>query len=92
MQVDENNINEVLKNIEVETYFLHDYGNGIFLNDKQTDILDRYGFDYKKYNSINSLLFDIEEYLNDDYDGDNDELEWVSSQLSENNYYQNTKK
>lgn len=70
--------------------FLKNY-NGLLLNQKHIDILNRYDIDYRKYSSINSLLFDIEDYLNDT-DDDCDDLEWVSSDLAERNYYQNTNK
>ena len=43
------------------------------------------------YSDINSLLFDIEEYLNDS-DAEVPDLEWVSEALSEYNYYNNTNK
>lgn len=65
--------------------------NGIYLSDEQIEILNRYDFDYRKYNSINSLLFDIEDYLNDSY-SDLDDLEYVSKSISEFNYYHNTNK
>lgn len=86
-----NNIDDLLKNIE-EPIFLKDCGNGIFLNDKHIHILNKYGFDYNKYSSLQALIFDIEEFLNDGYRSDIEDLEWLSSQLAENNYYQNTKK
>lgn len=88
----EYNIDELLKDMDLEKDMLHDYGNGLLLSDKHISILNRYNINYKKYNNINNLLFDIEEYLNDNGDLDNDDLEWVSSDLSERNYYQNTKK
>lgn len=93
MQVNNENydIEKLLENVDLEENLLHDCGNGMLLSDKHIAVLKRYDFDYKKYNNINSLLFDIEEYLNDDSD-DADDLEWVSSDLAERNYYQNTKK
>ena len=38
---------------------------------------------------MQELLFDIEEYLNDEY---NDELDIVSNQIAELIYYKDTKK
>lgn len=94
MQVNNENydIDELLKNVDLESDLLHDCGNGMLLSDKHISILERYDISYKKYNNINSLLFDIEEYLNSNSGDENDDLEWVSSDLSERNYYQNTKK
>lgn len=65
--------------------------NGIYLSDEEIEILNRYDIDYKKYNSVNFLLFDIENYINDSY-VDLEDLEWVSKNISEFNYYHNTNK
>ena len=45
--------------------------------------------DYLKYNNISSLIYDLEEILNEEY---NEELDKVSSELAEFNYYNNTNK
>lgn len=63
--------------------------NNIYLSNEQIDILNKYNFNYKKYNDIGELLFDIENYLNYDY---NVELDDLSQYLSEFNYYHNTNK
>ena len=63
--------------------------NNLLLSDYQVSVLNRNGIDYKKYNTIRELIFDIENCLDDDYD---DELDMVSSQLSEYIYYSDTKK
>lgn len=63
--------------------------NGLLLSNYQVDVLKRNGLDYLKYGNIHDLLFDIEECLYDNYD---DELDLVSSQLSEFVYYNETKK
>ena len=63
--------------------------NGIRLSDYQIMVLDRNGFNYLKYGNIHDLLFDIEEELNNNYDG---ELDLVSSQIAEFIYYSETKK
>ena len=59
------------------------------LYDFQIDILKRNGFDYLKYTNIKEMLFDIEEYLYDEYD---DELDLVSSQIYEYIYYKDMNK
>ena len=64
--------------------------NGIYLSDNQIEVLKRYDIDYKKYISLNSLIFEIEEILNEEVDAS--DLEEVSSRLSELNYYNNTNK
>ena len=63
--------------------------NNILLSDYQVAVLNRNGIDYKKYASIKELLFDVENCLDEDFD---EELDLVSSQLSEFIYYNETKK
>lgn len=64
--------------------------NGLVLSDEQVEILKRYEFDYRKYSNLSSLIYDIEYYLNECSDAE--DLEWLSSSLSEINYYNNTNK
>lgn len=63
--------------------------NGFLLSDYQVSVLNRNGIDYKRYNNVRELLFEIENYLDDDFD---EELDLVSSQLSEFIYYTDTNK
>lgn len=63
--------------------------NGLILSDFQIEILKKYDIDYLKYNNISSLIYEIEDILNIEY---NEELDKLSSELSEFNYYQNTNK
>ena len=67
-------------------------GNDIYLSDIQIDILKQYGFLYQNYSNLKSLIFDIEEYLNENYDQELEDLENVANSLSEFNYYYNTNK
>lgn len=68
--------------------FLEKHGN-IYISLEQINILKKYDIDINKYSNINELIYDIENILNEyDYD----DLEWVSSSLSEYNYYNNTNK
>lgn len=64
-------------------------GNGIYLSDNQIEVLNRYDIDYSRYNSLSSLIFDIEEILNEE---SLEDLEDVSNKLSELNYYNYTNK
>ena len=61
----------------------------MLLSDYQINVLNRCGLNYKNYNNIRDLLFDIEEVLFDNYD---EELDLVSNQISEFIYYSDTKK
>ena len=80
------NIDELLKTIKPN---LHKSYNGIFLTDEEVSVLKLYGFDINKYSDIKELMFDLEEYLNDEMQ---DDLEQVLLSLAEFNYYNNTTK
>ncbi len=83
-------INELTKDVYNDKSMIKMRGNGIYLSDNQIEVLNRYNIDYKKYNSLSSLIFEIEEILNEEVDVD--DLEDVSDKLSELNYYNNTEK
>ena len=88
---DENlDINELTKEVYDDKSMLKMRGNGIYLSDNDIEVLDRYGINYNKYGSLDSLIFDIEEILNEETDLE--DLEEISSKLSELNYYNNTNK
>lgn len=83
-------IDSLTKDVYNDKSMIKMRGNGIYLSDNQIEVLKRYDIDYKKYVSLNSLIFEIEEILNEEVDAS--DLEEVSSRLSELNYYNNTKK
>lgn len=85
-------IEELVSNLNPRANMLKKCGNGIYLTEDQQTILKQYGFDYEKYPNIKNLIFDLEEYLNENYDQDIEELESVANSLSEFNYYNNTNK
>lgn len=89
---EEVNVDDLIKDIDLEKDMLKDYGNGMLLTENYVEILNRYDIDYKKYSDLNSLIYEIEECLNDSYGIDVDDLEWLATELSERNYYQNTRK
>ena len=67
--------------------------NNIYLSNKQMNILDRYMIDYKNVVDMNELIFKVEQYIEDNYSYEElDELENLSLELSEFNYYYNTNK
>jgi len=82
-------VDEALKASKVENDFLKRRDNGILLSDYQILVLDRNKINYKNHNNLSSLLFEIEESLNEE---ENEELEEVSRQLSEIHYYSETNK
>ncbi|HAB67552.1 MAG TPA: hypothetical protein DCE23_09325 [Firmicutes bacterium] len=63
--------------------------NGLLLTDNQVGILERYNIDASKCGSMTELLYMIDQV--DDTD-DDDELTYLAENLSETNYYQNTRK
>lgn len=69
----------------------HKKFNDIYVTQEQINILKNYDINIEKYSSINQLIYDIEEYLNNSNEYLED-LEWVSQSLSEYNYYNNTNK
>ena len=89
---EEVSIEELLKKTNPREDIHKNCGKGIYLSNAQQEVLKNFGFSVEKYPNLKSLLFDIEEYLNENYDEDLEDLESVASALSEFNYYQNTNK
>lgn len=75
---------------DIEKTKLKKIKNDIYLSDAWIEILERYDIDYRKYNSISALIFDIEEILNSGVGAN--ELEELSRDIQEFNYYNNTNK
>lgn len=63
--------------------------NGLLLTDKQVNVLEKYDINYKNIRNMNELIYEIEDILNQDYYED---LDLVSKELAEYNYYNNTNK
>lgn len=73
-----------------DKYMHKQIGNGIFLSDYQIDVLLKYEIDPYKCSSINDLIFQIDEVLEDDDSAE--DLDNISREISEFNYYSNTNK
>lgn len=87
----EYDIEELLNNIKFD--FKKDNGKGILLNDYEISVLERYGFDYRKYGDLNSLIFDLDNYINEEgCFNDVDDLEEVLDKISEYHYYNEVNK
>lgn len=69
----------------VNTEFHKDYGNGIFLTDSQVKTLNKYHIDYLNCVNVGDLIFHIEHLLNEV--GSLNDLDLLSSEISEFNYY-----
>lgn len=91
MTYNKEEIDQIVENTFNENK-LNKVGN-IYLSNKQINILDRYEIDYKNVVDMSELIFKVEQYIedNDMYD-EMDDLENLSLELSEFNYYYNTNK
>lgn len=69
---------------------LNKISDNLYLSNRQIEILKRYEIDYKKFNDIKSLMYEVETALDEVYD--EDDLQALSIELSEFNYYHNTNK
>lgn len=83
-------VNEIAKDIYNDKGMIKMRGNGIYLSDNQIEVLEKYNIDYTNYASLSSLIFEIEEILNEETDIE--DLEEVSQKLAEINYYNYTNK
>lgn len=82
-----NEIDRIIQDIFEENQ-LEKINDKLYLTKRQIDILKRNDIEYKS-KSIDQLIFELEDILN--YE-ENDELDRLSSELSEFNYYHNTNK
>jgi hypothetical protein len=82
-----NDIDRIVQEV-FEQNQLEKINDNLYLTKNQIDILERYDIEYKS-KSIDQLIFEIEDILN--YE-DSDELDKLSMDLSEFNYYHNTNK
>lgn len=80
---------EAIKIADIDKVIMKRRDNGLLLSDYQIEVLNKNGIILANYSNLDTLLFDIEETLNNDYDL---ELDLISSQLAEYKYYKDTKK
>ena len=79
--------------LDIEDYSKYlsvDNGKGLLISQDDFFVLEKYGFDYTKYSSLSDLIFDVDNYISQG-NGD-DDLEDMLINISEINYYINTKK
>lgn len=81
-------IDDIVKKTHEELK-LNKINDNLYLTNKQIEVLERYDINYNT--NIESLMFELEEILNDS-EGDLSDLEEVSNAISEFNYYHNTNK
>lgn len=68
---------------------LNKINDKLYLTNKEIEVLEKYDIDYNT--SIDLLMFNLEEILNDS-DGELTDLEEVSNSIAEFNYYHNSNK
>lgn len=66
---------------------LNKINDKLYLTNKEIEVLEKYDIDYNT--SIDLLMFNLEEILNDS-DGELTDLEEVSNSIAEFNYYHNS--
>jgi hypothetical protein len=79
-------IDEIVKKTH-EDMKLNRINDNLYLTNKEIEVLERYEINYNT--SIEELMFNLEEILNEN---DYEDLEEVSNSISEFNYYHNTNK
>lgn len=83
------NINDLIEDINIDKNIPLKRKNGLVLRNSQIEILERNGINYEEYTTLSNLIMAIEEILIEE---DNEELEYLSEELSEINYYNYTNK
>ena len=73
-------------------YLSYDNKKGILLNKQDKSVLDIYKINYQTKSNLKDLILEINEYLEDNYYEDLDDLEIVLSHLEETYYYTEIKK
>ena len=88
MQIDNQNID--IDDLVSDKYMHNEIKKGIFLSEYQIEVLTRYQIDLDKISSVEELIMIMDEII--DEDPDSDDLEQISKEISEFNYYSNTNK
>lgn len=86
----EYNLDEIIAGINFEDNKFNNI-NGLMLTNREITVLEQYKINYKSCSSLKEILFEIEDILND-MDIVDEELDYISSTISERDYYQNTNK
>ncbi|MBQ6134696.1 MAG: hypothetical protein IJI60_00070 [Bacilli bacterium] len=85
----EYDIEELSKNLDFKSGEMVNIGNGIFLTNREIEILEIYQVPYKNCHTLKEIIFNIEKVM-EEMDIPEDELDLVSSSIAERDYYQNT--
>lgn len=86
-------MNDLGIELNIDRKILKPRKNGLMLSDEQIEILKTHNINYEKYTNLSSLIFAIEEYINEvENYMDITDIDELSKQLSEQKYYNNTNK
>ncbi len=81
-------VNDLIQDMNFSDYQFQTLKNGLMLMNWEISVLDQYHVPYQKCHSLKEILFEIETVIST---LDNcEELDLVSSSISERDYYQNT--
>jgi len=83
-------IEDLVEKVNIDSNTIMKRENGLPLRNSHIEILKRYHIDYKCHTSLESLIFEIEEVINES--DDCEDLITLSEELSEINYYHYTNK
>ena len=73
-------------------FLSYDNKKGLLINKEDKNILDKYQIAYDKLSSLKDLIIEVNEYLDDNYYEDVEDLELVLEHLEETYYYHYTNK
>lgn len=85
----EYNIESLLTDIDLKKHMLQKVNDKISLTKYQIDILLKFNIDIYSASSLKSIIYEAEEIYEETLD---EELDAIILELSERNYYENTKK
>ena len=86
------NVDELTRDIteSISKNFHKSTKKGLLLTEYQMEVLGKYKIDYNSFSDLSSLIYEIDEALEEcDYP---DDLDLVSYEINEFNYYNNTNK
>ena len=87
--MEEYDIDKLVSNMDFNSGKLNNI-NGLLLTNREIEVLDKYKIPYKNCSDLKQVLFEIEEVISD-MDIVEDDLDYISSTISERDY-QNTNK
>ena len=84
-------MNEVNNKYKIDSFISN---SNLLITEREAFVLNKHSINYNSCSNLESLLFMIEGYLNtyELSDNDYDELDMVSKNISERNYYNYTNK